>query len=456
MILAAILLSFPALGSSMGVSQADPLPRKGSLGIGIAQVPADVRTKDGLKAGEGVLVQSTFSGATGAKAGLQAGDVLLAVNGQAVSAANVVSTVSALPVGRTISLKVVRGGAPLQLSAVLAERPRDPGNDRYEVIYSDVVSNGHRMRTIITKPRSPGKHPSLMFIQGFAGISYDYFLDAPVGDGLRLDAPILAAFANRGFVTMRVEKPGVGDSEGGPFADVDFITELDIYRQALKQLKGLNDVDADNVFIFGHSMGGAFGPMIACEIPVKGMAMYGIEARTFHEYLLDTLRYQALLGGASYADIDDGVRKSSRVFEYAFQDKLTPEEIKKAHPDLSATVDEDFPGGLFNAKTSAYWSQLENINLASYWTKCNTHVLVVHGASDFVSYEVDHRLVADIVNKTHPGWGTFATAPSSDHLFSNWKTEAESLSHWPKGDYNPAFERMMEEWVDGVMKGGSK
>jgi pimeloyl-ACP methyl ester carboxylesterase len=252
---------------------------------------------------------------------------------------------------------------------------------------------------------------------------------------------------------MRVEKPGVGDSEGGPFATLDYTTELDIYRQALKQLKSLDYVDTDNVFIFGHSMGGAFGPMIACEIPVKGLAMYGIAARTWHEYLLDTLRYQTLLSGGSYSDIDDLVRKSSRVFELVFQDNLTPDQVKKAHPDLAATVDANFVGGLFNAKASSFWSQLENTNFASYWAKCNAHVLAVHGASDFVSYEVDHRLVADIVNKVHPGWGKFVTAPSSDHLFSNWPTEAESLSHWPRGDFNPAFIGILKSWITDVMQG---
>ena len=34
---------------------------------------------------------------------------------------------------------------------------------------------------------------------------------------------MLADFAKSGFVTIRVEKPGVGDSEGGPFADA-FVT----------------------------------------------------------------------------------------------------------------------------------------------------------------------------------------------------------------------------------------
>ncbi|TMQ60781.1 MAG: hypothetical protein E6K72_00355 [Candidatus Eisenbacteria bacterium] len=305
--------------------------------------------------------------------------------------ASLIAKVGALPVGKSVVLKVLRKGKPLELRLALIEKPRDPGSDQYAVAYSDVTSHGHRMRTIITQPRTPGRHPALMFIQGFSPISYDYRLDGP-----GLDAPILLAFARGGFVTMRVDKPGVGDSEGGPFATVDFVTETDIYRQALFQLKGLDGVDTSNVFVFGHSMGGAFGPVVACEIPVRGMILYGIESRTWHEYLLDTLRYQELLAGKSYAGVDDDVRASSRAMEMVFQDHMTTLQIKASHPELAAIVDTTFPGGLFNAKTSDFWSQLENTNFAWYWSRCGARVLAAHGASDFVTYSVDHRLVADI------------------------------------------------------------
>jgi hypothetical protein len=38
----------------------------------------------------------------------------------------------------------------------------------------------------------------------------------PKGDVTTLNGPLLYEFANSNFVTIRVEKPGVGDSEGGP------------------------------------------------------------------------------------------------------------------------------------------------------------------------------------------------------------------------------------------------
>jgi pimeloyl-ACP methyl ester carboxylesterase len=278
-------------------------------------------------------------------------------------------------------------------------------------------------------------------------VSYDYKLD---GGGL--DAPILFEMAKSGFVTMRIDKPGVGDSEGGPFAQVDFTTEADIYRQGLLALRRLQDVDTSQVFLFGHSMGGAFGPLVASEIPVRGIVVYGVVARTWHEYFLDIARYQTLLAGQSYSEVDENVRLTSRAEEMIFQDHMTASEAKKAHPELASTLDDLFPDGLFFGKTSAFWEQLEDTNFAALWERCNTHVLAVHGESDYVSYAVDHELIADIVNRAHPGWGRYASLPSSDHGFSNWPTEAESMQHASSGTFNPAFTALMKGWIDEVRK----
>ena len=58
--------------------------------------------------------------------------------------------------GQTLTIQVIRKGERKTLSAPLMEKPRDPGTAEYEVIYSHVISNGQRMRTIITRPRKPG------------------------------------------------------------------------------------------------------------------------------------------------------------------------------------------------------------------------------------------------------------------------------------------------------------
>ena len=432
-------------------SGSDVLPRRGSLGLSSAPVSQEQATKLKLKPRVGVVATQPIAGLTAERAGIKSGDIVVALNGKSVGPGSIAAIVRELPEGSPLSISVLRDDKATELETTLMEKPRDPGNSHYNVVYSHVVSHGKRMRTIITKPRKPGKYPGFMFIQGFAPLSYDFTLEGSTGDVTTLDGPILFEFANSGFVTLRVEKPGVGDSEGGPFADMDYTTELDIYRQALKQLKEAKEVDSDNVFIFGHSMGGAFGPMIAAENPVKGLVVYGVEARTWFEYLLDTIRYQGLLAGDTFEKADDLVRQGSQLLTLVFLENQSVDEVKKSHPKLAGLAEDLFPGGLFNGKTHDFWRQLLETNFAAYWARCNAHVLAVRGASDFVSYDSDHKLIADIVNRAHPGWGKSAVLPGSDHLFHNFATEPESLKNFRRGKFNPAFIKMTKDWIDAVM-----
>ena len=443
-----MLLSIQTL--NLHATETEPLPRRAVLGIPFSPLTPELASQLKLQPNDGLLARTPVKGLTGDLAGVQAGDVIRSLNGKPVSMANLATTVRELTAGTPLTISLLRDGKPLELQCKAAEKPRDPGNSNYEVIYNHVVSHGQRIRTIVTRPKASGKHPALMFIQGFSPVSYDYTLEGSKGDVATIDGPILFDFANTGFVTMRVEKPGVGDSEGGPFQNLDYMTELDIYRQALKQLKGLEEVDTDNVFIFGHSMGGAFGPMIAAENPVRGLAVYGIASRTWFEYLLDTLRYQGLVAGDSFENTNEKVRLGSRLMALVFLEKKSVEEIKTSHAELSELADAIFPGGLFNAKSLDFWRQLAEINFPEYWTRCNAHVLAVRGASDFVTYDVDHKLVADIVNRARPGWGESAVLPNSDHLFHNFATETESMQNFQRGEFNAAFAAQMKDWIKRI------
>lgn len=429
----------------------DDLPRRGVLGAALAPVSPEVRTKLELKPGEGVVATAATPGLTAQKAGIQPGDVLLSINDKRIAPGVLGEAIRATPAGQSVTFQVRRGEGTLNLTAKLVEKPRDPGNANFSVEYRHIVSHGQKMRTILTVPRKPGKHPGFFFIQGFSPVSYDFTLEGSKGDVTTLNGPLLLDFANGGFVTIRVEKPGVGDSEGGPFPDLDFHTETEIYRQALKQLKAHPAVNPDEIFIFGHSMGGAFGPIIATESPVRGIAVYGTAARTWMEYLLDILRYQNLLGGASFEAVDDQVRAGSRLMALVLQQGMSVADVKKNYPDLAATADAMMPGGMFNGKTPKFWAQLAEINFARYWAKVKCDVLAARGVSDFVTYDVDHKLIADVVNRATPGRGRFAPIPNSDHLFHQFETELEAQRNYSRGNYGPGFSQTMMAWIREVL-----
>lgn len=454
-LLASLLLCLPVPGltahSTLPVEEA--LPRRGALGMSFKALPKKKAQELGLQPGEGMIASAPVPGLSADKLGLQADDVVLKLNDQATSTTSIAALVRNMPAGSPLSFSILRKDQALKLEGTLIEKPRDSGTELYEVVYSHITHNGQRMRTILTKPKTAGKHPGFMFIQGFSPVSYDFVLSTAKGDVTTLDGPLLHDIASSGYITIRVEKPGVGDSEGGPFADLDYHGEIGIYKETLRQLKATPGVDVDNIFIFGHSMGASFGPMIAADDPVKGIAVYGGAARTWFEYLLDTIRYQGLVGGDSYENTDVKARHGARIMAQVMLEGRSPAEVKEALPDLAGFVDAFFPGGLFNGKTLDFWRQLGEINFPSYWTRLDCHVLAVKGASDFVVYEADHQLIADIVNRKQAGRGQFLIAPNSDHLLHAFETERDSMRNFQRGTYSDSFAVMLKNWMAQVRKG---
>lgn len=430
----AVAIGLIALGS--GPARAAGLPRKSMLGLAIAPAPENVA---------GVLVTAVVPGGPAAKAGFEAGDLVLGQDGAPAVLEGFPQRIAAMPAGRKIRFDVLRAGRRRTIDAVTAERLRDPGTAAYRVDYGDVVTLGKRVRVITSHPRASGRHPVLFFLPGLTAAS----VDTPLS-GQDTDSQVLFDLANAGFVTVRVDKPGVGDSEGGPYAKLDFVTEADAYRQALLALKQMPDVDSSRIYLFGHSMGGAFAPLLASEIRVRGIAVYGTVARTWHEYLLDVVRHQGRLAGESYPDVDDSVRAVAHMLELILDERQSPERVQAAHPELVALVAENFPDDLYYGRSLEFWRQLESTNFATLWSRTSAHVLAVHGESDYVSYVVDHELIAQIVNDAHPGRSRYVSLPSSDHWLNEWPSEIESKNHAGSGKYNPAFAKLVRDWTAEV------
>jgi len=69
-----------------------------------------------------------------------------------------------------------------------------------------------------------------------------------------------------------------------------------------------------------------------------------------------------------------------------------------------------------------------------------------------VTYDVDHKLIADIVNSSQPGCGKSLTLADSDHLFHNFATERDSMQNFQKGQFNNSFSKLLKGWIEEVMR----
>jgi hypothetical protein len=412
------------------------LPRRGQLGVRLGAADNGV----------GVAIESITPGSAAAESGIRAGDVVLMVDGTKVDTPReLIELVAPMRAGRKLEITLDRSGQRVTLPVSLKERPRDRGI-HFEVLYHHVVSGGARIRTIVSRPTAPGRHPALFFIPGMGPVSLDDPLSGP-----RAESRILNAFADAGYVTMRVEKPGIGDSEGGPYADIDFKAELDTYRQALKALKQYDFVDSNDVFVFGHSIGGVFAPVLAAEMPVRGVAVYGTMVKTFMEYMLENTRRQARLFGNDPASVDITLQRLAIALHGLVVEGQDPEAIAAARPELGVVLERFAPGGRINGRIPRFWAQATNQNLPLQWAKGDAFVLAIWGNGDFIATEADHPLIADTVNRARPGKGAAIVLDGVDHGFRKVASVEDAFRRWgERGEFAPQIVATLKAWVEKV------
>jgi serine protease Do len=98
---------------------------RGWIGVQIQPVTAEIAENLGLKAQQGALVAEPQSGGPAAAAGIQAGDVITAVNGTPVKdARDLARQIGALAPNATVNLTVWRKGEEKSFSLTLGELPK--------------------------------------------------------------------------------------------------------------------------------------------------------------------------------------------------------------------------------------------------------------------------------------------------------------------------------------------
>jgi serine protease Do len=99
---------------------------RGYLGVQIQNMTPEIAASLGSHDEKGAIVASIVGGGPASKAGFQAGDVVLAINGKAVQdARDLTRRVAALPAGAKASFTVARGGNQKTVTATIGARKED-------------------------------------------------------------------------------------------------------------------------------------------------------------------------------------------------------------------------------------------------------------------------------------------------------------------------------------------
>lgn len=430
-----LALVFTAATADAGTAISE-LPRRAALGAQLAD------------SGEGVRIEAVVPGGTAQALGLQPGDLLRGIDDRDIrTLPDVFAWVAQSRGGEEIRIDFARGdeSGVRSITGTALPRPLEVGGAGYRVEYGAVeLSGGVRLRTLTSVPEGrSGRHPALMLIQGVALSS----VDLPLTDGNPYSR-LLAPFARGGYVTLRVDKPGIGDSEGGPAAELDFETELAGYRAALSQLRQREDVDPARVFVIGHSMGGIWAPLLAADIELAGIAVYGTVFRSWNEYDLENARRQFRLGGDPADEIHVALVQRAQLNAALLLDQLSPDAAIESRPDLTDVLRAQVVDGVWNGRAVPFWQQLAMVNTAAAWKSARIPVLALYGAADFVSARVDHEWLVEAVS----GLGLdaeFVSVPASDHGFLAAASEEAAFAAVgkPGGTYSSIAARHIDRWL---------
>ena len=283
-----------------------------------------------------------------------------------------------------------------------------------EISYDFVTnSEGQKIRTFVTKPKSAsGKVPAIFFVGWLSCDSVEY----PDGETDGFGAIFWRVIEQSGFATMRMDKPGVGESQG-TCTKTDFQTELDSYRAAFDSISKYPFVDQSAVFVVGLSNGGGTAPLSAGQHSVRGYIAASSWGRTWYEHMLENERVRLTRDKKlSAAEINNSMRAFTDFYSFYLIHEMTPGEIIAQHPEWKGLW-YDAPDGQYG-RPAAFYQQLQNLNLGKVWQEVDAPVLVLHGTSDTIMSPSDSRAIADIVNRAHPGHATYAEIQDADHLLA--------------------------------------
>ncbi|MEO0470080.1 MAG: alpha/beta fold hydrolase [Bacteroidota bacterium] len=429
---------------------AQDLRRKGNFGFVPAAMSAEEQSNPPCGQ-SGLSIQQVLPASVSEQMGLRSGDILMRINDQTVSDMQAIGRVKThLRDGDALTMLVCRRGKKITLTGKMMGKAREV-HPKADILYDVVQVGDLTLRAIVSKPKRAGRFPVIYFIPGYTCVTLDNLQSwhpyRRILDSL---------MATEQYVIVRVEKPGMGDSEGDCM-EIGFETELNAFRKGFEHLLTYDFVDQKNVFIFGHSLGGMIAPIIAAERKdVRGIAVYGTRHEPWFEYLPMTIRQQNPRFGTDYLENERDMRAMHRIFAMLFLDRKHPQEIAAADPAYGPLLQKHFGWdgkAVLIGRHASFLHEIEDHNMVEAWGTLESKVLLMHGEADIQALGPDGaQEILRIVNHYHPGQASFKLIEGTDHGFIKLGSLDKSYQITGKPEYGQYLQNAFNyEVVDTLL-----
>ena len=405
----------------------------------------------------GILLQEVFPNTTASALDMKAGDVLLEVNGESTKEVHaLVHAIGNWRMNDPIRATLVRDGKKLKVKGKVVGKPLETsiyGN----VEYGGVPYDGGMLASMMERPKGIENPPVIFFVPGIGCGTLDNYFNPKASV-----KQLVEGFVKNGYAVYRVDKPNEGDGEGcQECQDMNYEYEVKAFETALKHLKTLPGIDANNIILFGHSLGGITAPLIASKEKVQGVICWGTIANSWYEYELKRLRDQRAMLGYDYERIEREYRERQPFLYDFYVGKMGPEALKEKE-EYVELVETFFNGEIFYGMHHySFFHQLNDVNLAQAWKEADCPALSLHGGFDIAAVDSTWAVAtARMVNAFRPGQGEYDVIANTTHHYTfvpsyedymRMREDGTMNRDYEQEHYNPAIVKRSTVWIKKIL-----
>lgn len=305
-----------------------------------------------------------------------------------------------------------------------------PGANAVEESGVSFTSDGLQFPAMLTLPKDrKGPVPIVVLVQGTGPRDEDETIgpNKPFRD-------IAYGLAAAGIASLRYDKrTHFAPETFQAHPDMDHEVTLDAVA-ALRYAAGIREIDANRMFLLGHSLGGTMAPAIATDFlaekpgSLRGIIFMAAGAVSIDETIERQMAFQAKQRGATEAQQEE-IRKQWQDVFATVRDTNTPADRSVGVPPLEA------PAG--------YWRSWLQQDPAAELAKLDLPALVMRGFEDTQITEKDFKLLED-ANTARGSVGE--QFDGLNHLFM---PAAEDNSQKP-GHVSPDVITTIARWISSI------
>ena len=297
-----------------------------------------------------------------------------------------------------------------------------------------IAANGFSLAATVSQPKAPAgaaapeKWPAIVLVAGSGAMDRDEFVA-----GIPIFGQLAGALADAGYLVIRYDKRGVGQSGGR----AESVTLSDYAEDALSVVRYLTkrkDVDRNRITLVGHSEGSWVGMIAASrEDKIRQVVLSAVPSISGNELVLEQQKHLLDLMKASEVEIEAKVAMQRRINSAV----------------TAGTSWEGVPNAVRKQADTPWFSSFLKFDPAVAITKFRQPILVVQGSLDtqVPPYHADRLVEMALARKKGRG-AEAVKIDGVNHLFVPATTgEVSEYATLPEKQITPKWPAAIVEWL---------